>query len=100
MRGRLASYSCLVSATSSTPLLEALAESVAACLDEKSLQAIASLELDPRTRERLDTLADRANEGEITPEERAEYQSFIGISEFLGLAQLRARVRLGLPPSS
>jgi hypothetical protein len=62
-----------------------------------SLQAIAGLELDGPTRERLDELAAKANEGQITAEERAEYQAFMGISEFLGLAQIRARARLGLP---
>jgi hypothetical protein len=61
---------------------------------------IANLQLDSGTRERLDELADKANEGQLSPEERAEYQAFIGISEFLGLAQLRARARLGLPLAS
>jgi hypothetical protein len=89
-----------MSAPTSPPLLEALAESVAACLDVPSLQAIASLQLDVGTRERLDELADKPNEGHLSPEERAEYQAFIGISEFLGLAQLRARARLGLPLAS
>ena len=90
-------YVPAMNATSSPPLVEALAESMAACLDAPSLQAIAGLQLDAATQERLDTLADKANEGQITSEERAEYQAFIGISEFLGLAQLRARARLGLP---
>jgi len=45
-------------------------------------------------------LAEKANEGELTPEERAEYEGFVGASEFLGLTQLRARARLGLPLSS
>ena len=89
-----------MSATSTPALLEALAESVAACLDASSLRAVADLELDPRTRERLDMLAEKANEGQLTPEERIEYEGFIGVSEFLGLTQLRARARLGLPLSS
>jgi hypothetical protein len=66
-------------------------------LDARSLSAIAKLELDPSTKDRLEELAEKANEGMLTPEERAEYQGFIGASEFLGLAQLRARARLGLP---
>ena len=87
-----------MSAKSSTPpLAETLAESVAACLDAPSLQAIANFQLDAVTKGRLDELADKANEGQLTGEERTEYQSFIGITEFLGLAQLRARARLGLP---
>ena len=82
------------------PLVESLADSVAACLDAPSLRAIANFQLDPGTKDRLDELADKANEGHLTGEERTEYQSFIGITEFLGLAQLRARVRLGLPLTS
>ncbi|PWU18512.1 MAG: hypothetical protein C5B50_08995 [Verrucomicrobia bacterium] len=81
-------------------MLEALADSVAACLDKASLEAIARLELDPFTRDRLDELADKANEGQISPEERSEYLGFIRVTEFLGLAQLRARSRLGLPLAS
>jgi hypothetical protein len=86
-----------MSSPSLPPLLESLANSVAACLDANSLSAIAHLELDPSTQDRLDELAEKANEGTLTSEERAEYQGFIGASEFLGLAQLRARARLGLP---
>jgi hypothetical protein len=83
-----------MSSPSSPGLLEALAESVAACLDAPSLRAIANMELDSRTRKRLDELAEKANEGQLSADERVEYQSFIGVSEFLGLAQLRARALL------
>jgi hypothetical protein len=86
-----------MSAPSSPGLLETLAETVAACLDAPSLQAIANMELDSKTRKHLDELAEKANEGQLSADERIEYQSFIGVSEFLGLAQLRARARLGLP---
>jgi hypothetical protein len=83
-----------MSSPSSPGLLEALAESVAACLDAPSLRAIANMELDSRTRKRLDELAEKANEGQLSADERVEYQSLIGVSEFLGLAQLRARALL------
>jgi hypothetical protein len=89
-----------MSSTSSTQLLEGLADSVATCLDAASLRAIANLELEPRTRQRLDELADKDNEGRITQKERVEYQTFIGAKEFLGLVELRARARLGLPFTS
>jgi hypothetical protein len=89
-----------MSLQSSSGLLESLADTVAACLDASSLQAMANLELDAQTKKRLDELAEKANEGQLTAVERAEYQGFIGVSEFLGLAQLRARARLGLPLAS
>ncbi len=78
------------------PLLEGLAETVADCLDSPSLEAIARMQLDPRTSARLDELAEKANEGGLSEAERAEYRSFTEISEFLGLAQLRARQKLGV----
>jgi hypothetical protein len=81
-------------------LVEALADSVASCLDAQSVQAIANLKMDERAQHWLDELADKANEGELTDDERSEYQRFIRISEFLGMAQLRARARLGLPLAS
>jgi hypothetical protein len=86
-----------MSSVASPPLLESLANSVAACLDASSLSAIANLELDSSAKNRLDELAEKSNEGTLTSEERAEYESFIEASEFIGLAQLRARARLGLP---
>jgi len=89
-----------LNAKMSVPLVESLTDSVAACLDQTSLEAVAQLQLDAPTQERLDALADKANEGLITAEERAEYQSFTRVSEFLALAQLRARSRLGLPLAS
>lgn len=67
------------------------------CLNEKSLQDLAGRQLGPEAISRLDGLAKKANEGILTAEERSEYRSFIELSEFLALAQLRARERLGLP---
>jgi hypothetical protein len=89
-----------MSAPSTPPLVEALADTVASCLDAQSLRAIADLKMDERSQDWLDELADKANEGQLTDQERAEYQSFIRITEFLGMAQLRARARLGLPLAS
>ena len=45
----------------------------------------------------VDRLAEKANEGELTPRERAEYQAYIKTSELLALIQLRARLKLRLP---
>jgi hypothetical protein len=78
-------------------LPDSLIEEFANCLDRDSLQALANLKLSPDARERLDVLANKANEGALSSSERAEYHSFIERSEFLALAQLRARSRLGLP---
>ena len=69
----------------------------AACFDTSTLNALAKLRLSPKLAERVDRLAAKANEGELTPREREEYQSYIKTSELLALIQLRARLKLGLP---
>ena len=67
------------------------------CFDAPTLNALAKLRLNPKLAARVDRLAARANEGELTPREREEYQAYIQTSELLTLLQLRARVKLGLP---
>jgi hypothetical protein len=84
-------------ADTAQPLSEELIRGLAECLDRESLLALAEFRLPSKAQARLDELADRANEGTITPVERQEYEAFISASEFLGLAQLRARAKLGLP---
>lgn len=69
----------------------------AGCFDVPTLVALAKLRLNPKLAARVDRLAGKANEGELTPRERAEYQAYIKTSEMLALIQLRARQKLRLP---
>ena len=45
-----------------------LLESVARCLDATSVRALSELQLSAAAKERLDLLAQKANEGQLTPE--------------------------------
>ena len=67
------------------------------CFDAPTLDALAKLRLTPNLASRVNRLADKANEGELTPRERSEYQAYINTSEMLALIQLRARLKLRLP---
>lgn len=49
---------------------DSLLESAARCLDSRSIAALGRLELDELAKARLDHLAQNANEGQLTPEER------------------------------
>ena len=68
--------------------------SVTDCLDRPSLQSIVELRAPPEAAVRVEWLAERANEGEITNEERAEYESCIQFTNFLGILQSKARKKL------
>lgn len=82
---------------STSSLADKMLDLAAECFDAPTLNALAKLRLSPKLATRVDRLAGRANEGELTPREREEYQSYIQTSELLALIQLRARVKLGLP---
>ena len=72
-------------------------ELAAECFDASTLNALAKLRLTPKLAARVDRLADKASEGQLTPREREEYRSYIETTEMLGIIQLRARQKLRLP---
>lgn len=57
---------------STTPLLDSLLEPLSRCLDIESARRVAELQFDPAVQKKIDVLADRANEGLLTEDERAE----------------------------
>jgi len=45
---------------------------------------------DPLVQARVDLLAERANEGLLTPEERAEYETYINADDFIAILKMKA----------
>lgn len=78
----------------STTTLDSLMSPVTDCLDVASLRALVELRATPVAAERVAWLADRANEGRLTPAERTEYESCIQFANFLGVLQSKARRKL------
>jgi len=72
----------------------AFAESLAPveqCLNRESAQALLDLPANPRVQARVDELAEKCNEGRLTPEERSEYEALICADHFLGILQAKAQ---------
>jgi hypothetical protein len=44
--------------------------------------------------ERIDTLAERANEGTLSAGERSEYEALINAADFISILKLKARQHL------
>jgi hypothetical protein len=53
--------------------------------------------LDELVQERMDHLAERANEGLLTDEERAAYEALISATDFVSVLKLKARRQLSAP---
>lgn len=58
------------------------------------LERLADLPGDPQLASRLTELAEKSNEGELTPEERDEYEGYIEANNLLAAIQAEARFRL------
>ena len=67
---------------------------LAASLNGEAARNIMDLRIDPETQARVAVLAERANEGELTPEERDEYLSYVEAADMLAIFKLKAKRHL------
>jgi len=74
--------------------LDALLEPLSRCLDSESARRLVDLRVAPSVEERVSMLAERANEGLLSDDERAEYEAFINAADFISILKLKARRNL------
>lgn len=67
---------------------------IADCLAPAASRQLLKLSLDKKSQARLDELADKCTEGELTIEERAEYESAVLSLELVMLLQVEAQATL------
>jgi hypothetical protein len=54
--------------------LDGLLDPLSRCFDPESARRLVDFRVDPPVHERIDTLAEQANEGTLNPDELAEYE--------------------------
>ena len=64
------------------------------CLTPEVAQRIVNLQLDAQSQARLDELAATANGGQLTDDERQEYEEFVEGIDLMGILKARARTVL------
>lgn len=79
---------------------DSLLESAARCLDAQSVRALGELNLSANAKARLDLLAGKANEGQLTPAEASEYDRFIELGDIIATLRLKAERQRGSVPST
>lgn len=65
-----------------------------ALLSAEQTRQLAELQGDPTLSDRLSELAERANEGQLSESDRAEYEAYIEANNLLSVLQAEARFRL------
>ena len=97
MRRGGASRLCIrvnVRGMSAATLLDEFLDPLSRCLDDESARRVLELGVAPAVQERVDRLAEMANEGSLSDDERAEYEALINAEDLLAILKLKARNQL------
>ena len=75
----------------STTVLDRFLDPVTDCLTPAVAERIVGVQVDLQTQARLDDLAEKANRGELTEEEREEYTEYVEGMDLVGILKAKAR---------
>jgi hypothetical protein len=80
--------------TSPNRILGRILDPVSASLNEEAARKLIGLKADRKAQTRVAQLARKCNEGDLTPNERAEYETYVLAGEVVAILQANARLQL------
>jgi hypothetical protein len=72
-------------------VLSRLLDPVGHCLTPEVAQHLVALQVDPAVQARLEELADKCTEDQLSADERTEYETYVQALEFIAVLQAQAR---------
>ena len=72
-------------------VLDEMLEPVSRCFGLETARALVGMHVSERTQARVEALAEKCNEGQLSPDERAEYEAYVQASTLIGILQAKAR---------
>ncbi len=81
----------LTSMKTNPAILDRLVEPVVRTLTPKVARALVQLRADTAFQARMDELAQKCNDGELSPEEKDEYETSVRFGNFIAILQAKAR---------
>ena len=78
-------------------VLNRLLEPVSRSLNVEAARELIRIKADSKTQARVDELARKCNEGELTEQERAEYERYVVVGNIIAILQAKARLLLSEP---
>ncbi len=76
---------------SAASVLDGLLDPLSRCLDPGSARRLLEFQVSPDIQQRIEVLAEHANQGLLTEDERAEYEALITAADFIAILKLKAR---------
>jgi hypothetical protein len=80
-----------------TPVVDRLVSPLSECLTPESARRLLALKPDPDLQARVDDMATRHTEGQLSPEETAEYGRYVSYVTFIAVLKSKARQLLATP---
>ncbi len=87
-------------ASAEQPLVDRLLDPLSRCIRGEGERELLNLHADTELQARIDELADKCDEGLLTPEERTEYETYVRFGNFVAILQAKARLRRTRSPSA
>jgi hypothetical protein len=78
----------------SSPVLKRLLAPVSRSLNVEAARKLVRLKADAKTQARVDELARKCNEGDLTPREQSEYERYVTAGNLIAILQAQARLIL------
>ena len=76
-------------------LLDRILKPICSSLNPEAAEKIVALKADRKVQARVTKLADKCNEGDLTPEERREYETYLLANHVVAIFKAQARIVLG-----
>jgi hypothetical protein len=73
------------------PVLDRLLDPLGRILTPEVARKLVKLRFDAKAQARIDKLARKCNEGELTDDERREYETYVHTIDFIAILQAKAR---------
>jgi hypothetical protein len=77
-----------------TAVLDEMLEPLTRAFSRDVAEALVGIKASQSTQERISELAEKCNEGLLTPTERAEYESYVSAVDLISVLQAKARLWL------
>ncbi len=77
-----------------TSVLERFLEPVSETLNVEAARKLVRRKADTKTQKRVDALARKCNNGDLTSDERAEYEQYVAVGNIIAILKAKARLLL------